>query len=227
MGPAEFSASKPQETQPLPTAVETWLLAPLPAPDFALPALSGRTRPLSSLRGKPVLLNFWSTQSANYQEELQVSNQVYRRWAAQGLQLLTVSVDDSTDPGNLQSLARDPNLSFPILQGSEDVAGIYNILYRYLFDRHRDLVVPTSFLIDMKGNVVKVYQGPVNSEHLEQDVRQIPQSAEDRLAKALPFPGVTDASEFRHNYLSFGSVYFQRGYFNQAEASFQQVLRDN
>src|SRR5207302_1269570 len=60
MGRAEFSASKPQETQPLPTAVETWLLAPLPAPDCSLPDLSGRTRPLSSLRGKPVLLNFWS-----------------------------------------------------------------------------------------------------------------------------------------------------------------------
>jgi hypothetical protein len=25
------------------------------------------------------------------------------------------------------------------------VAGIYNILYRYLFDRHRDLSLPISF----------------------------------------------------------------------------------
>ena len=218
---------KPRMPEKFPFTVETWLLAPIAAPDFALPELAGRTETLSSFRGKTVLLNFWTTQSENCQRELRLFEQLHHGWATQGLHLLTVNLDNPRELQKIQALTRERHWSFPILQGSEDVAGIYNILYRYLFDRHRDLVVPTSFLIDMKGNVVKVYQGPVNSEHLEQDVRQIPQSAEDRLAKALPFPGVTDASEFRHNYLSFGSVYFQRGYFNQAEASFQQVLRDN
>ena len=218
---------KPRMPEKLPLTVETWLLAPIAAPDFALPELAGRTETLSSFRGKTVLLNFWTTQSENCQRGLRLFEQLHNGWATQGLHLLTVNLDNPRELQKIQALTRERHWSFPILQGSEDVAGIYNILYRYLFDRHRDLVVPTSFLIDMKGNVVKVYQGPVNSEHLEQDVRQIPQSAEDRLAKALPFPGVTDASEFRHNYLSFGSVYFQRGYFNQAEASFQQVLRDN
>ena len=218
---------KPRMPEKLPLTVETWLLAPIAAPDFALPDLAGGTETLSSFRGKTVLLNFWTTQSENCQRELRLFEQLHHGWATQGLHLLTVNLDNPRELQKIQALTGERHWSFPILQGSEDVAGIYNILYRYLFDRHRDLVVPTSFLIDMKGNVVKVYQGPVNSEHLEQDVRQIPQSAEDRLAKALPFPGVTDASEFRHNYLSFGSVYFQRGYFNQAEASFQQVLRDN
>ena len=218
---------KPRMPEKLPLTVETWLLAPIAAPDFALPDLAGGTETLSSFRGKTVLLNFWTTQSENCQRGLRLFEQLHNGWATQGLHLLTVNLDNPRELQKIQALTRERHWSFPILQGSEDVAGIYNILYRYLFDRHRDLVVPTSFLIDMKGNVVKVYQGPVNSEHLEQDVRQIPQTAEDRLAKALPFPGVTDASEFRHNYLSFGSVYFQRGYFNQAEASFQQVLRDN
>ncbi len=49
----------------------------------------------------------------------------------------------------------------------------------------------------------------------------------ERLAKALPFPGVIDTLEFRRNYLNYGSVYFQRGYLEQAEASFQQALRDD
>jgi len=174
-----------------------------------------------------VLLNFWSTQSANYQEELRVFNQVYRRWAAQWLQLLTVSVDDSTDPGNLQSLARDPNLSFPILLGSDDVAGIYNILYRYLFDRHRDLGLPTSFLINNQGEIVKVYRAPINAEHVEADFRSIPQTAAERIAKALPFPGVIETSQFRRNYLSYGSVFFQREYFDQAGIFFSLALHDD
>jgi tetratricopeptide (TPR) repeat protein len=38
---------------------------------------------------------------------------------------------------------------------------------------------------------------------------------------------VSDTSEFRRNYLSYGSVFFQRGYFDQAEASFRLALRDD
>jgi len=218
--------------EPLPTSVETWLLAPVSAPDFSLADLTGQTRTLASLRGKPVLLNFWTMGSANCRDDLKVFNEVYKRWSDQslrtpGLQLLALNVDDSTQAENVRALARELHLSFPILYGSDDVASIYNILYRYLFDRHRDLGLPTSFLIDIKGDIVKVYQGRINIDHVEQDFRHIPQTATERLTKALPFPGISDTSEFRRNYLSFGSVYFQRGYFEQAEASFQLALRDD
>ena len=87
--------------------------------------------------------------------------------------------------------------------------------------------LPTSFLINAKGEIVKVYQGPVNPEHVEHDFRHIPQTSAERLARALPFPGVTDTIEFGRNYLSYGSVFFQRGYMDQAEASFQIALRDD
>src|SRR5207249_6671406 len=70
-------------------------------------------------------------------------------------------------------------------------------------------------------------QGPVNPEHVEKDFRNIPQTAAERMAKALPFPGVIESSEFRRNHLSYGSVFFQREYFDQAEASFRSALRDD
>jgi len=217
----------PEEIEPLPTTVETWLLAPVAAPDFSLPNLSGQVRTLAAFRGKPVLLNFWVTQSANCLEVLKVFNRVHERWAAKGLQLLTVNVDDPADADKLRALARERHFSFPILCGTDDVAGIYNILYRYLFDRHRDLGLPTSFLIDDKGEIVKLYQGPVNREHVEQDFRRIPRTDAERVAGALPFPGVSETFEFARNYLSYGSVFFQRGYFDQAAASFQLALRDD
>ena len=59
---------------------------------------------------------------------------------------------------------------------SADVAATYNSLYRYLFDRHRDLTLPTSFLIDAKGDIVKVYQGAVNARLVEEDLPRIPQT---------------------------------------------------
>jgi cytochrome c-type biogenesis protein CcmH/NrfG/peroxiredoxin len=217
---------RPQTETP-PTTVETWLLAPVAAPDFSLSDLAGQMRTLAALRGKPVLLNFWVTQSASCQEDLTVFNRVHSRWAAQGLQLLTVNVDNPADAKNLATLARERRFSFPILCASDDVAGIYNILYRYLFDRHRDLGLPTSFLIDGNGEIVKLYQGPVDPEHVEQDFRSIPQTNSERLARAPPFPGVSETFEFGRNYLSYGSVLFQRGYFDQAASSFQLALRDD
>jgi tetratricopeptide (TPR) repeat protein/peroxiredoxin len=224
---SQLAAAAPQGTEPLPVIVETWLLAPVAAPDFFLPDLSGRMRTLAEVRGRPVLLNFWVTQSANCLEDLKVLNRVHARWIAQGLRLLTVNVDNPVDPERLKTLARERRLSFPILRGSDDAAGIYNILYRYLFDRHRDLSLPTSFLIDDKGQIVKVYQGTVDPEHVEHDVLGIPRSDAERLARALPFPGVTGTFEFGRNYLSYGSIFFQHGYFDQSASSFQLALRDD
>ena len=138
-----------------------------------------------------------------------------------------MNVDDPVDPEKLRKLARSLSLSFPILLGSEDMASIYNILYRYLFDRHRDMRLPTSFLIDAKGEIVKVYQGPVHPEHVEADHRSIPQTDIQRLALALPFSGLSNGLEFRRNYYGYGSIYFQHGYYDQAEASFRLALNDD
>ena len=215
------------EAEQFPTVVETWLLAPVSAPDFSLRDLTGQTQTLAALRGKTILLNFWTIGSASCRENLTVFEQVYKRWEFQGLQVLAVNVDDSTDAEKVRALARELHLSFSTIYGSDDVGGIYNLLYRYLFDRHRDLDLPTSFLIDDQGNIVKVYQGPIDATKVEHDVRHIPQTAAERIAKALPFPGVGETAGFRRNYLSYGSVYFQRGYFDQAEASFRLALNDN
>ncbi len=219
-----------QELETLPTTAETWLLAPVEAPDFSLPNFAGQVFTLSALRGKPVLLNFWATGAERCKDDWIAFNLRHAAWAAQGLQLLSVNLDSAADAESVRALVREHRLSFPILRGAsdvEDVAAIYNILYRYLFDRHRDLELPTSFLIDAKGEIVKVYQGPVEPEHVEQDFRHIPKTSAERLARALPFPGVSDTIEFGRNYLSYGSVFFQRGYMDQSEASFRIALRDD
>lgn len=233
-GDAHSSQLSAQPIEALPTTVETWLLAPIVAPDFSLPDLTEQKVSLSSLSGQPVLLNLWAFGAQTCEQNWPIFQQRQAKWRAQGLQLLSINLDDSThDPAsaeNIAKLARQHGLTFPILLTSPsqpDTAAIYNILYRYLFDRHRDLSLPTSFLINSKSEIVKVYQGPVDAGHIEYDFLHIPETGAERLARALTFPGVTDTIEFGRNYLSYGSVFFQRGYMDQAAASFQIALRDD
>jgi tetratricopeptide (TPR) repeat protein len=214
-------------SEALPTSVESWLLAPVAAPDFTLPDLKGQPRTLGRLRGKPLLLSFWVHASPECQRGLEEFGRRQKSWLDQGLQLLAVNVDDPAGAEKALARARERRLSFPILRGTDDVAAIYNILYRHLFDRHRDLSLPTSFLVNPEGEIVKVYQGLINPDHVEQDFRHIPSTTAERLAKGLPFPGIIDNPEFRRNYLSLGSVFFQRGYLDPAEASFRRALRDD
>jgi tetratricopeptide (TPR) repeat protein len=219
----------------LPDKVETWLLAPVPAPDFSLPDVTGKLRSISAHKGKPLFVNFWTTRSLQCQAEVYALEDHYSRWSSQGLILLTVNVDSSIPPGpqesapaeRLDQFLQRRRLSLPIVRGSEDIAAIYNILYRQLFDRHRDLALPTSFLINPEGYIVKLYQGRVEPAHVERDFRDIPKSDAERLARALPFPNRNYVLAFGRNHLSSGAQFYQRGYLEQAEVSFRQALEDD
>ncbi len=219
-----FAGENRTQPEPLATQVETWLLAPFPAPEFSLPDVMGRTHTLRELRGKPVLLNFWTPKSAGCVEDLETFRRESARWASRGLQLVVVMIDE---PSANTDNASDFHNLYPALRATDDVAAIYNIVYRQLFDRHRDLSLPTSFLIDAEGDIVKVYQGPVSAGHIEEDFQHIPQTDAERLARALPFPSPSHTLEFGRNFLSYGALFFQRGYLDQAEAAFQQALRDD
>ncbi len=209
----------------LPNAVQTWLLAPIAAPDFSLSDLSGHTRTLSENRGKTILLYCWSPKASGWQEALSSLEQQSKLSTAEGLQLLAVNVD-SGEISDAESSIRNRHVSFPVLRGTDDFAAIYNILYRYMFDRHRDMPIPTSFLIDREGNVVKVYQGSIDFRDVERDIAEIPTTSEQRISKALPFPGL-GSFDFARNYLSYGSAFFQRGYMEPAASAFRQALKDD
>jgi len=73
-------------TAALPRLTESWLLAPIAAPDFSLPDVAGRIETLSARRGKLTLLYFWSAASHGYERSLEEFNEAYARWAREGVQ---------------------------------------------------------------------------------------------------------------------------------------------
>jgi len=221
------AAAAVSETETLPATAESWLLAPVLAPDFSLPDLAGHVETLSAQRGKAVLLHFWSAASPTSKRHLEEFEKVQTRWAVAGFQFLAINRDALPEESARESLAGYSHRSFPILIGSPDVLAVYNLLFRNLFDRHRDLALPTSFLIDKRGAIVKVYQGAVPVNRIDADFHAIPQTDAERLAKALPFPGLTATYEFGRNNLSFGSVFYERGYYEQAGEFLRQALEDD
>ncbi len=120
-----------------------------------------------------------------------------------------------------------PSLTLDCSDTRNDTVAIYNLLYRSLFDRHRDLSLPTSFLIDSEGEIVKIYRGPIDVDHARGDLQNIPMTAAARLSRALPLATESSTFAFGRNNLSLGSVYFQRGYYDQAEISFRIAARDD
>jgi Flp pilus assembly protein TadD/peroxiredoxin len=221
---AYAQAGETQKPEALPASIETWLIEPLSAPEFSLPDLAGNLRNLSSFRGGFLLLYFWTTASPICGEQLRALQKHQSALAAVELRILGINVDD---PGNIAGVrfsAAKEGLSFPILLATQDVAGIYNIIYRYLFDRRRDLGLPTSFLVNADGMIVKVYQGPVNPQRISEDVKSVPGNAAARMKRALPFEGTLYQDEFQRNDFTYGVAMFQRGYLEQAAASFQQVI---
>jgi Flp pilus assembly protein TadD/peroxiredoxin len=171
-----------------------------------------------------VLLYFWATTAPLSSEQLRSFHRHRSVLAERRVTVVAINVDEAANASDARSFAVREGLAFPILFATEDVAGIYNIIYRYLFDRRRDLAIPTSFLVDREGMIVKVYQGPLDLQGFLDDAKLIPTTAAERMRKALPFAGTLYQGAFSRNDFTYGVAMFQHGYLDEAASSFQQVI---
>lgn len=114
-----------------------------PAPDVALPTLSGETIRLVDLRGKVVLLNFWATWCVPCRTEMPVLETLYQRYRDRGLEVLAVNMDKLSTAG-VEAFLTEVEVTFGIvLDPHWATARAYRVLG-----------LPTSYLIDRAGNVV-------------------------------------------------------------------------
>ena len=94
------------------------------APDFALQSIDGKTVRLSDFRGKAVLLNFWATYCAPCRIEMPWFVELQDRYAAEGLQVVGVAMDDAS-PDDIEKFASELGVNYPILVGEETVGNAY------------------------------------------------------------------------------------------------------
>lgn len=122
------------------------LLVNQPAPDFELGTLEGNRVRLSSLRGRPVLLTYWASWCGPCRRELPEVAEIYRQYKDKGLIVLGVN-----DEGKAvaRPFAAEAGLPFPTLDDSGLKA---HRLYRVRS-------IPSTFLIDADGKVVRFFRG--------------------------------------------------------------------
>lgn len=132
-----------------------------PAPQFARPDLNGRQIELKSYRGKVVLLNFWATWCAPCQVELPRFEAWQKKYGAQGLQVVAVSMDDADAP--VKKTVRRLHLGFPVLMGDAKLGDSYGDV----------LGLPITFLIDRNGLVVAKIKGETDLDKLESRVKAL------------------------------------------------------
>ena len=205
-------------------SVSTWLLDPLPAPDFSLSDLTGKMSSLSSFRGKPLFLQLWALAAPRSVEQLLVLRDRQSEFRAKGVRVAGLNMDHPAEAEKVHLFAEKEKLTLPVFLATPDIKGVYNILYRFLFDRRRDLPVPCSFLLDESLMIAKVYQGTAEARQVLADAAAIPRSYEARVAKALPFSGQYYGGQFKRNDFTYGVALFQHGYLNPAADSFKQVI---
>jgi len=222
--PAHFQQDSSElPGEPLPRQIETWLTTPLTAPIFSLSDTTGTVRQSGQWLGSYVLLALWATGAPESVEQLR-HLQTSLIHLQPAITVLAINLDEPAEEHSVRALVAREMFSFPVLLGTPEIGGIYNILYRYLYDRRRDLSFPTSFLIDKSGRIIKIYQGMFAADHLAADVKSAPGTLDERMQRALPFKGKLYQSTLQRNDFTYGVALFQHGYYAQAEDSFQQVV---
>ena len=140
------------------------------APNFTLVDTTGKKVSLADYKGKAVLVNFWATWCGPCKVEIPWFEKLHDQYAAQGFEILGVSVDD-LDPDDKAKLATEKSEVVKFAKGMQ-------MNYPVLFDglsvkSYGDLEeFPTSFYVDRSGKVVDVVTGLVSRDEVEAHIKK-------------------------------------------------------
>ena len=128
------------------------------APGFTLPRLDrAGSLSLASLRGRPVVLNFWASWCEPCKQEAPLLEAAARRWK----DVVVVGVDAQDLSGDARRFLRRHGVTYPTVHdGAGAVARRYGVSG-----------FPETWFLDRAGRLVAEHvQGPLGAEQLARDV---------------------------------------------------------
>ncbi|NRG47535.1 redoxin domain-containing protein [Bacillus sp. CRN 9] len=135
-----------------------------PAPDFELTTLNGNTVKLSDYKGKKVILNFWASWCPPCVAEMPHMQQFYENNKENDIEIVAVNLT-SLDKGmsEIKKFVDENNLSFTIPLDKDGTIGI----------QYETFSIPTSYIIDSNGIIIKKIVGPMNEAMMEDLTKNI------------------------------------------------------
>lgn len=127
------------------------------APNFELQGSDGKTVRLSDFKGKVVILDFWATWCAPCRMEIPGYVDLYKKYNDKGLEIIGVSLDrDGWTP--VKPFMDSYKINYPIVMGNMQVVQAYGGINS----------IPTTFIINRKGEVVERKIGAREIDYFEQ-----------------------------------------------------------
>jgi cytochrome c biogenesis protein CcmG, thiol:disulfide interchange protein DsbE len=145
------AAGRPAAAQDRPPIIDN------PAPTLALTELGGGTIDLATLRGRPVIVNFWATWCGPCRDEMPLLAARWRAHQSAGLEVLAVNSTDQERGKDVRRFVERLALPFPILL---DERG-------RMRERYALTTLPTTVFVDSAGVVRAVHAGALSPEQLD------------------------------------------------------------
>jgi cytochrome c biogenesis protein CcmG/thiol:disulfide interchange protein DsbE len=126
-----------------------------PAPNFTLSRVNGRgTLDLASLRGRPVVLNFWASWCAPCKREAPALEHLWHEYRSRGV--VFVGVDSNDAVGDARRFLSAHGITYPVVHDADGTvaANEYDIAN-----------LPVTHFVDRRGRLVSVtVLGPVSEK---------------------------------------------------------------
>jgi len=133
-----------------------------PAPEFTLPDLEGNQIELSSMKGKVLILDFWATWCPPCKEEVPHLVALQSKYRDQGLQIVGLSLDQG-GAGLVKPFADEHYVNYTMLIANDETAKAYGGVS----------MIPTTFVVDRSGIVVKRFIGYTTPEAFEEAIQPL------------------------------------------------------
>jgi thiol-disulfide isomerase/thioredoxin len=126
--------------------------------------------PLSSFKGKPLLLDLWATKCGGCIKEIPSFIEIHRAYAHSGLAVVGISMDILYE--DLKGLAeawrlvnpfvKANKVDNPILMGDGEITKRYSVT-----------ALPVTYLIDRRGRIAATYVGVVDRANIEENIKTL------------------------------------------------------
>lgn len=130
------------------------------APQFSVTGLNGQLIDSSAFHGKVVLVDFWATWCVPCEGEIPHLVEWQNQHAADGLQVVGLSMDDSASP--VKSYVEQHKMTYPIAMADEKTIATFGGV----------LGLPANILIGRDGKLIAKHVGITDINRLQQEVER-------------------------------------------------------